>query len=322
MGESFLGLPNRFKVIDNLLESTYNPNHALSAYQGYRIWDNFNNYVRISGSSLTGPLGVQDVMPTATRTYNLGSYGSEFKEVYAEKFIGSVYGNSTSSHKWNTPMTLELTGSVIGSVEFDGSTKAILNVETNHEHPQYFKLAGGTLSGNIKLSKTSAIVNHMDRLILQSTSDEILQIGYGPYYAGIGATAIYSSGDAIIQTKSAGVTITSDLHQKTANVGTASDSVYIANTSGNDFLYIKDDHTLKFNDNDVYHHGNFKPENLLYVEYKDHIDEVKQVVKVLTILVDNLEVSTGLKASKDYPEASITDQLEYYKQNAIEILDS
>lgn len=322
MGESFLGLPNRFKIIDNLLESTYNPNHALSAYQGYRIWDNFNNYIKVSGGSLTGTLGVKDVIPSATKTYNIGSYGSEFKEVYAEKFFGIFYGNSTSSNKWNSPMTLELTGSVTGSVIFDGSNKATLNVVTNHEHEQYLKLAGGALSGNIKLSKSSAIVNHYDSIVLNSTSDESLQLGYGPYYVEKGATEIYSSGDVIFRTKSSGASITSDLHKKTVNVGTSDNSVYISNVTGNDFLYITDDHNIKFNNNDVYHHGNFKPEDLLYVDYKTHINEVKKVVKVIAILVDELEVRMGVKDNRDYPEASITDQLEYYKQNAIKILDS
>ena len=321
MGESFIGLPNRFKVINNLLESTYNPNHVLSAYQGYKIWENFDNYMTTTGGSLTGTLGTQDIIPISTQKYSLGTLGSQFNEVYAQKFFGTLSGNASSSTKWSSPMKLNITGSVTGSAEFDGSSETTINVVTNHVHDQYMNLSGGTLTGIIKLSKDAAFTDNTDLILLQSTSNKVLEIGYGPYCADKGATAIYSSGDAIIHTKSAGLTLTSDLYAKTMNIGASENSVYMANTEGNDFLSIMDDHTLQFNGEPVYHHGNFKPENLLDADYKDHINDVKKVIKVLTILVDQLEVSTGVKTERDYPEANITDQLEYYKANAIDILD-
>ena len=137
MGESFLGLPNRFKVINNLLETTYNPNHMLSAYQGNVLWENFNNYLKISGGSMVGSLGVQDVIPASTQKYTLGTSGSEFKEVHSQKIFGSLYGDATSSSKWGTPMKLNITGSVTGSAEFDGTTETTLHVNTKQTHDQY-----------------------------------------------------------------------------------------------------------------------------------------------------------------------------------------
>ena len=323
MGESFLGLPNRFKIIDNLLESTYNPNHALSAYQGYLLRVGMENYVKRSGGSLTGDLSVRNIIPNESEAYTLGTDGSRFDKVYAKTFYGDVEGNSDTASALKTPINIKVTGSVIGTVtDIDGSADITIDVTTNHKHDDtYLPLTGGTLSGPIKMTKNASIINQFERIALHTTSDEILRIGYGSYSENKGATELYSAGDLSVITQSAGLTVNSKLFNKTVNLGSSSDSVYMSNTETNSYLELLDDGTLQYNRNEVYHHGNFKPEDLLYTDYKKHVNDVKKVVKVIAILLDQLEVSTGAKTELTYPEASITDQLSYYRDNAMKILD-
>ena len=56
-------------------------------------------------------------------------------------------------------MTLELTGSVTGSVSFDGSGKAILNTTTNHTH-SYLSLSGGTITGTLNINRDAAAIHY------------------------------------------------------------------------------------------------------------------------------------------------------------------
>ena len=56
-------------------------------------------------------------------------------------------------------MTLELTGSVTGSVSFDGSGKATLNTTTNHTH-SYLPLSGGTITGTLNINRDAAAIHY------------------------------------------------------------------------------------------------------------------------------------------------------------------
>ena len=146
MGESFLGLPNRFKIINDLLESTYNPNHALSAYQGHKISE---DYVKRSGGekhSMMGDLVTLSLYPIITMSADIGKPSVKYNNVYASRF----HGNADTATKLQSTKTIKLTGSVTGEVTTDLSGNVTINTTTNHNHDSlYLKLTGGTLKGSI-----------------------------------------------------------------------------------------------------------------------------------------------------------------------------
>ena len=146
MGESFLGLPNRFKIINDLLESTYNPNHALSAYQGHKISE---DYVKRSGGekhSMMGDLVTLSLYPIISMSADIGKPSVKYNNVYASRF----HGNADTATKLQSTKTIKLTGSVTGEVTTDLSGNVTINTTTNHNHDSlYLKLTGGTLKGSI-----------------------------------------------------------------------------------------------------------------------------------------------------------------------------
>ena len=159
MGESILGLPNRFKIINTLLESTYNPNHVLSAYQGYKL---STDYVNRSGGlnfAMTGNLYTQSLLPTPdiNKPKDIGTETYKYRNIYAECVVAeSLKGSSDSAVKLSTARTIELTGSVTGKVTTDLSGNVIMSTTTNHNHDSlYLKLSGGTLSGGLMIGGTT-----------------------------------------------------------------------------------------------------------------------------------------------------------------------
>ena len=60
----------------------------------------------------------------------------------------SLSGNASTASKLATARTITLTGSVTGSVSFDGSGNVSIATTTNHTH-SYLPLSGGTLTGNL-----------------------------------------------------------------------------------------------------------------------------------------------------------------------------
>lgn len=69
-------------------------------------------------------------------------------------------GNATSASKLATARTIGLSGSVTGSVSFDGTGNVTIATTTNHTH-SYLPLAGGTMTGPITL-KSNAYNYHTD----------------------------------------------------------------------------------------------------------------------------------------------------------------
>lgn len=55
-------------------------------------------------------------------------------QVKATQFNGALNGNAVTASKWVTARTLTLTGSITGSVSFDGSGNVSLATTTNHTH--------------------------------------------------------------------------------------------------------------------------------------------------------------------------------------------
>ena len=91
MGESFLGLPNRFKIVNNLLDKTFDPSHALSAYQGYVISKNYVNRTGGEDYCMEGTLVSRSITPLEDSTYgrygtltgyDLGSYDKKCRSIF------------------------------------------------------------------------------------------------------------------------------------------------------------------------------------------------------------------------------------------------
>ena len=148
MGESFLGLPNRFKIIDGLWDGSRNPNHALSAYQGYVL---AKDYLKRSGGldfAMTGSLYTQSILPTPNINVpkDIGTETYTYRNVYATNF----HGNASTATRLQTARTISLTGSVTGSVTTDLSGNVTINTTTNHNHDSlYVKKVGNTASDPI-----------------------------------------------------------------------------------------------------------------------------------------------------------------------------
>lgn len=321
MGESFYGFPNRFQVVNTLEDMEYYPHRALSSYMGYKLAKTFEKYLPLEGGKVTGLLETSHISPHETNVYNIGTEMKTYKNIYANTFHGNLSGNANTASELYTSRKIAIQGSVSGDAIFDGSEDIAINVETSHGHDNtYLKLTGGTLTGNLALSQNASIVGTNNRYLLTLTTDNVLQLNKGTYNQSKGNTTIYTSGDLDVRTHSSGITITSSLFDKTVNVGTASDSVFLQNTSGNDYVHVTDDGKLLFNTDEVYHEGNFDAKNTLGATYKQHMDEVEKIIKVLAITLDALEVAVGNKEQLDYPGQSIGDDLLYYKNSAMNIL--
>ena len=168
MGESFLGLPNRFKIINTLLESTYNPNHSLSAYQGYKL---STDYVNRSGGlnfSMTGAFYTKSIIPTpdTNNPKDIGTETYKYRNVYATNF----HGNADTSTKLYASRTIELTGSVTGKVTTDLSGNVTISTTTNHNHDSLYVKKTGT-------SASDPITGPLYARSIVPTSDVIYSLG-------------------------------------------------------------------------------------------------------------------------------------------------
>lgn len=72
---------------------------------------------------------------------------------FSQAIDADLLGTATQANRLSNAMTLELTGSVTGSVSFDGSGKATLNTTTNHTHAyvptsQTISIAGTNVNVN------------------------------------------------------------------------------------------------------------------------------------------------------------------------------
>lgn len=81
--------------------------------------------------------------------------------VKARAFKGNLDGNASTASKWATARTLSLTGSVTGSVSFDGSGNITLNTTYGTENitnldSRYLKRTGDTMSGTLSFYPTEA----------------------------------------------------------------------------------------------------------------------------------------------------------------------
>lgn len=110
--------------------------------------------------------GKLEVGDTGTSIYGTANNGLLYNdyEVYHKgnkptaSEIGALSSNGTAiaANKLATARTIFLTGSVTGSVSFDGSSNVTLNTATNHTH-SYLPIGGGNVTGYITFDNALGI---------------------------------------------------------------------------------------------------------------------------------------------------------------------
>ena len=89
-------LQNKISIVNNLTTSSYNAKQALSAYQGYIL---NQNKVNKSGDTMTGTLNTRDILPSSTRTYDLGHTANMWNTAYISTVFALNISTYTNSNK-------------------------------------------------------------------------------------------------------------------------------------------------------------------------------------------------------------------------------
>lgn len=131
---------------------SYNPNHALSAYQGYVL---STDYVKRTGGMnycMRGTFYTLDMLPNPGRTPDIGSPSFKYKNLYVESvYADKLEGSCESASKLSSAKNIKITGAVIGEVDTDFSGATTLNTTVNHNHDSdYIKKTGNTSSDPIR----------------------------------------------------------------------------------------------------------------------------------------------------------------------------
>ena len=86
------------------------------------------------------------------------NYAQSANSATSATTAASCSGNAATATKLTTARTISLTGDVTGSGSFDGSSNlsiAATVVDNSHNHTNYLPLAGGTMTGTLKVSGNS-----------------------------------------------------------------------------------------------------------------------------------------------------------------------
>lgn len=96
------------------------------------------SYLKLSGGTLTGSLTGQNIVPSATNSYSLGSSNAKWNYVYANKIVGTLTGNvegnatsatnAQSANKFNN--TVALSGDITASATSFNTASPITMVTT------------------------------------------------------------------------------------------------------------------------------------------------------------------------------------------------
>ena len=100
-----------------------------------------NNYLPLSGGTLTGTVTSRNLTPSMDSTYDIGTSYVRYRNIYADNFTGNLNGNATSAttatnattattatsaNQWTTARTLTLSGDVSGSTSIKGNSNMSL----------------------------------------------------------------------------------------------------------------------------------------------------------------------------------------------------
>jgi hypothetical protein len=256
MGECFNSFQKGFSIQNTTNDSIYYPERALSSHQGYKLDKKFEDYLTRSGGSMTGTLLSCSVVPTQSDSYDMGSPSKRYNSVYSNNFIGTVTGTATSATKFSSMKTIELTGAVTGSVNFDASQKIVLATAVNHNHDlNYLKLSGGNMTGNIRFINNSTGILKADGTwgicIDGNGSMNVGNLGSATYVMSYGGVAVNNqAGNLVVRNYSAGGNY--------MEVGVGVGDTFLHNGTSGAYLQMSNDGYLRYNNNPVYHTG-YKP---------------------------------------------------------------
>lgn len=85
-----------------------------------------NNYLPLSGGTLTGTVTSRNLTPSTDSTYDIGTSYVRYRNIYADTFTGNLAGNATSADQWTMARTLTLSGDVSGSTSIRGNSNMSL----------------------------------------------------------------------------------------------------------------------------------------------------------------------------------------------------
>ena len=166
MGEAYMGNQHRFRIIGNqdsshevheILDTTYNPNHALSAYYGYRIAKEYLNRKGGMNYVMTGTFHTLNILPSETYRNNgvlakpwIGDATNPYGHIYSQMFHGELDGNAASATKLKNPRNITVTlvpstniAQCSGVKSFDGTA----NIDIRVSAPYLHLGNGGTVTG-------------------------------------------------------------------------------------------------------------------------------------------------------------------------------
>lgn len=140
---------SNWDTVYNWYSATTDPSTDAKIDKWFEI-ENFLNGVT-NAQTLTGMLMQYVTLNTAQTITGA--------KTFSQAINADLLGTATQANRLSNAMTLELTGSVTGSVSFDGSGKATLNTTTNHTH-SYLPLAGGTITGTLNINRDAAAIHY------------------------------------------------------------------------------------------------------------------------------------------------------------------
>ena len=166
MGEAYMGNQHRFRVVGSqdsshevheILDTTYNPNHALSAYYGYRIAKEYLNRKGGMNYVMTGTFHTLNILPSETYRNNgvlakpwIGDATNPYGHIYSQMFHGELDGNAASATKLKNPRNITVTlvpstniAQCSGVKSFDGTA----NIDIRVGAPYLHLGNGGTVTG-------------------------------------------------------------------------------------------------------------------------------------------------------------------------------
>ena len=202
MGESFLGIPNRFRIMgrqsggnltDMLKDSkTYNPNHVLSAYYGYRLSTEYVNRSGGANYGMTGEFVTHELTPTQPNTYDIGSATKKYRYMYATTFNG----NATSASKLKDTRNIKITGKVQGNADFDGTgditIETTLGSHNYNDHAEFLMLNGARkMTGNLQSTNIIPVTN--GAYTVGTSTAKYLAMYASTFYGGLVGNATSAS---------------------------------------------------------------------------------------------------------------------------------
>lgn len=86
-----------------------------------------NNYLPLSGGTLTGTITSRNLRPAVDSTYDIGTSSIRYRNIYVDNIYGTVQNAVSSADKLTTARTISLTGDVTGSTSFNGSANVSIS---------------------------------------------------------------------------------------------------------------------------------------------------------------------------------------------------